>query len=152
MWKSILTALIAGLAVQQSALGQPISSADVNIVSVTGTATPQSFTCTAVINNQNDDASAGTQVIVLMPLQVRIFRARVSGGPGHCRVLPGSGVYRENAICDLGSLPQGPTVTRTVTVTSTPSTAGAGYPPSCGAFVYSAIGDINKTNNYKASQ
>ena len=72
MWKSILVALIAGLAVQESALGQqqPVLSADVNIVSVTGALSAQNFTCTAVINNQNDDDSRLTRVIVLMPLQV----------------------------------------------------------------------------------
>ena len=60
MWKSILTALIAVLGVYESAFGQGgVSSADVNIVSVTGALSPANFTCTAVINNQNDDELEG---------------------------------------------------------------------------------------------
>ena len=153
MWKSILTALIAVLGVYESAFGQGgVSSADVNIVSVTGALSPANFTCTAVINNQNDDDSRDTRVIVLMPLQVRVQRARVTGGPRptSCplpRPPPGS-PYIEYVICDLGQLPQGPAVRRTVTVTSSRSTAPARYPHTCSAFIYSAVGDINKTNNY----
>jgi hypothetical protein len=149
MWKGILAALIAALAVQDSALGQ-VSSADVNIVSVTGTVAASSFTCTAVINNQNDDDARDARVIVLMPLQVRSVRARVTGGPGRCTVGPSLGGYTAYAICNLGQLPQGPTVRRTVTVTSSPSTAGPSYPPTCSAFIFSAVGDINKRNNYMA--
>ena len=157
MWKSIFTALIAGLVVQESALGQPVSSADVNIVSVTGAVSAKDFTCTVVINNQNDDDAQDAKVIVLMPLQVKGVHGHVSGGPGHCWVPPpkGASLYEEYAICELGALPQGALgtpnqVLRTITVTSDPSTAGANYPPSCGAFIYSAVGDIDKTNNYKA--
>jgi hypothetical protein len=150
MWKSILTTLIAGLAVQESALGQGVSSADVNIVSVTGALSARNFTCTAVINNQNDDDSRLTRVIVLMPLQVRRVRGQVSGGPGRCSAAPVVGTYQAYAICDLGTLPQGLSVRRTVTVTSTLSTAGADYPPTCSAFIYSAVGDIQKKNNYVA--
>lgn len=147
MWKLILAVLIAGLAVHDSARGQ-VASADVNIVSVTRTVTAQQFTCTAVINNQNDDDARDARVIVLMPLQVRNVRGRVSGGPGRCTAGPSTGGYTAYATCYLGQLPQGPTVRRTVTVTSSPSTAGANYPPTCSAFIYSAVGDINKTNNY----
>src|SRR5215475_6701319 len=147
MWKSILTALIAGLAVQGSALAQPVSSADVNIVSVTGALSARSFTCTAVINNQNDDDSRHTRVIVLMPLQVRIQRAQVSGGPGRCSVAAAVVEFTEYATCDLGQLPQGPSVSRKVIVTSSRSTAGD-RPHTCSAFIYSAVGDILKTNNY----
>ena len=150
MWKSILTALIAGLAIQESALGQAVSSADVNIVSVTGALSAQRFTCTAVINNQNDDDSRLTRVIVLMPLQVRRVHGQVSGGPGSCTAMPAGGPYQAYAICDLGTLPQGPSVLRTISVTSTPSTAGANYPPTCSAFIFSAVGDIQKKNNYMA--
>jgi hypothetical protein len=149
MWKSILLALIAGLAVQESALGE-VASADVNIVSVTGALSAQKFSCTVVINNQNDDSSRLTRVIVLMPLQVRKVRGQVSGGPGNCSAAPVVGTFQAYAICELGTLPQGPSVRRTITVTSTPSTAGANYPPSCSAFIYSAVGDIKKTNNYMA--
>jgi len=148
MWKSILTALIAWLAVQHSALGQAVSSADVNIVSVTGALSARNFTCTVVINNQNDDDSRDTRVIVLMPLQVRTQRAQVSGGPGRCSLGPLFGGYIEYATCNLGQLPQGPSVRRTVIVTSSRSTAGASYPHTCSAFIYSAVGDIQKTNNY----
>jgi hypothetical protein len=88
MWKSIFTALIAGLVVQESALGQPVSSADVNIVSVTGAVSAKDFTCTVVINNQNDDDAQDAKVIVLMPLQVKGVHGHVSGGPGHCWVPP----------------------------------------------------------------
>jgi hypothetical protein len=152
MWKSILVALIAGLAVQESALGQAVSSADVNIVSVTGALSAQNFTCTAVINNQNDDDSRLTRVIVLMPLQVQKVSGQVSGGPGSCSAAaPVVGGYQEYATCDLGQLPQGPSVRRTVTVTSTRSTAGPNYPHTCSAFIYSAVGDILKTNNYMAA-
>jgi len=72
-----------------------------------------------------------------------------------CLPPKGASLYEEYAICELGALPQGALgtpnqVLRTITVTSDPSTAGANYPPSCGAFIYSAVGDIDKTNNYKA--
>jgi hypothetical protein len=150
MWKFILTSLIAGLAFQESALGQAVYSADVNIVSVTGALSPQNFTCTVVINNQNDDDSRLTRVIVLMPLQVQKVRGQVSGGPGRCTGAPLVGGYQAFATCDLGTLPQGPSVLRTITVTSTPSTAAPNYPPSCSAFIYSAVGDIQKKNNYMA--
>src|SRR5262245_19685436 len=110
MWKCILAALIAALDVQGSALGQTVASADVNIVSVTGAVAASSFTCTAVINNQNDDDARDARVIVLMPLQVRNVRARVTGGPGRCTVGPSLGGYTAYAICNLGQLPQGPTV------------------------------------------
>ena len=66
MWKSILTALIAGIAVQQSAFAQGVSTADVNIVSVNGAVSARDFTCTVVINNQNDDDARRVRVIVLM--------------------------------------------------------------------------------------
>jgi hypothetical protein len=157
MWKSIFAALIAGLVVQESALGQrPVSSADVNIVSVTGAVSPKDFTCTVVINNQNDDDAQDAKVIVLMPLQVKKVRGHVSGGTGTetCSSFPAVG-YEEYALCDLRTLPQGALgtpnqVLRTITVTSEPSTAGPNYAPTCSAFIYSAVGDIDKTNNYKA--
>jgi hypothetical protein len=54
-------------------------------------------------------------------------------------------------ICDLGHLPQGPNVQRTVKITTTKSTAASSYPHTCGAFVYSIRGDINKMNNYSTA-
>jgi hypothetical protein len=152
MWKSILTALIAGIAVQQSAFAQGVSTADVNIVSVNGAVSARDFTCTVVINNQNDDDARRVRVIVLMPLQVRVLRARAAPGPGSpgvCAPGPLLGGFIEYATCDFLQLPQGPSVLRTITVTSTLSTAAPRYPYTCSAFIYSAVGDINKTNNYK---
>ena len=110
------------------------------------------FVCTAVINNQNDDDSYDTRVIVLLPLQVaNITRMSVSGGPGSCTKGPLRHGFREFAICNLGHLPQGPTVRRTVQVTTTPSTAAPHYPYTCSAFIFSQVGDIQKNNNYKWS-
>ena len=105
MWKSILTALIAGLAVQGSALAQPVSSADVNIVSVTGALSARSFTCTAVINNQNDDDARDAKVIVLMPLQVNNVQGHVSGGTGTetCSSFPPRRRLPVRRVCDLQS-------------------------------------------------
>jgi hypothetical protein len=148
MWKSIFLVSIVSLAAQEAAFGQPVSSADVNIVSVTGALNERSFTCTVVINNQNDDDSQMTRVIVLMPLQVNGVQGHVMGGPGSCKPAPTVGTYQEYAICDLQSLPQGPTVRRTVVVRSSRSTAGKNYSHTCSAFVYSAVGDIEKANNY----
>jgi hypothetical protein len=149
MWKLFALALIAVLAFSRVAPAQ-VHSADVNIVSVQGAVTPNGFTCIAEINNQNDDDSFDTNVVMLMPLQVHIQSMSVSGGPGTCRrgTLPNSS---ENgyAFCQLGHLPQGPTVRRTIKVTTTPSTAGPNYPPTCSAIVFSAVGDIDKKNNYK---
>ena len=140
------------LAAAPPAAAQAVSSADVNIVSVAGAKTPKAFTCTAVINNQNDDDSYQTTVIVLLPLQTRdILRMSVAGGPGHCQKGALHGGFRHYATCSLGQLPQGPTVRRTVTITSTNSTAAASYPQTCSAFVYSAVGDIDKKNNYMAA-
>ena len=135
-----------------AAQAQAVSSADVNIVSVTGSKTPKAFTCVAVINNQNDDDSRQTKVIVLLPLQVqKIISMKVTGGPGRCTAGPSLGGFTEFATCDLGQLPQGPTVRRTVTIVTTNSTAAASYPQTCSAFIYSAVGDIDKKNNYLAA-
>mgnify|MGYP001549223161 FL=1 len=119
---------------------------------MTGSKTPKAFTCTAVINNQNDDDSRQTKVIVLLPLQVRkVLSMKVAGGPGHCAAGPSLGGFTAFATCDLGQLPQGPTVRRAVTVATTNSTAAPAYPQTCGAFIYSAVGDIDKRNNYLAA-
>jgi hypothetical protein len=135
-----------------AARAQAVSSADVNIVSVTGSKTPKAFTCVAVINNQNDDDSRQTKVIVLLPLQVqKVISMRVTGGPGRCTAGPSLGGFTEFATCDLGQLPQGPTVRRTVTIVTTNSAAAPSYPQTCSAFIYSAVGDIDKKNNYLAA-
>jgi hypothetical protein len=126
-----------------------IASADVNIVSVFAEMTKDNqFVCTAVINNQNDDASQDTKVIVLLPLQVTITGMSVLQGPGTCQTSQPSGLFHGYAICDLGNLPQGPTVRRTVKIKTTKSTAGPNYPQTCSAFIYSRVGDIQKNNNY----
>ncbi|WP_372785716.1 hypothetical protein [Phenylobacterium sp.] len=146
--------LAAGLILAHAgpARAQAVSSADVNIVSVTGAKTPKAFTCTAVINNQNDDDSRQTRVIVLLPLQVqKILAMKVAGGPGHCVAGPALGGFTASATCDLGQLPQGPTVRRTVTIATTNSTAAPNYPQTCSAFIMSAVGDIDKRNNYLAA-
>jgi hypothetical protein len=126
-----------------------VASADVNIVSVFAEITKDNqFVCTAVINNQNDDASQDTKVIVLLPLQVTITRMSVVQGPGTCQTSQPSGLFHGYAICDLGNLPQGPTVRRTVKIETTKSTAAPNYPQTCSAFIYSRVGDIQKNNNY----
>jgi len=131
---------------------QAVSSADVNIVSVTLTTAPKASTCTTVINNQNDDDAYRARVIVLLPLQTpKVISATVAGGPGHCVPGPAQGAFTEVVTCDLGHLPQGPTVHRTIKVVSAPSTAAPSYKPTCSAFIYSLVGDIDKTNNYKAA-
>lgn len=50
--------------------GGAVSSADVYIESVVGSIQNNEFECTVKVNNQNDDDSYGTTVIVLLPLQV----------------------------------------------------------------------------------
>jgi hypothetical protein len=128
---------------------QAVSSADVNIVSLQAQVAKENrFVCTAVINNQNDDDSRGTKVIVLMPLQVKITKMSVLGGAGQCQKGATLGGFDGYAICDLGHLPQGQTVRRTVEITSTKSSAGPNYPQTCSAFIYSLVGDIKKDNNY----
>jgi hypothetical protein len=42
-------------------------------------------------------------------------------------------------------------VQRTVTVTAAASTADPVYKHTCSAFIYSPVGDIDKTNNYGAA-
>jgi hypothetical protein len=134
------------------ARAQPVSSADVNIVSVTLAATPKTNTCTTVINNQNDDDAYRARVIVLLPLQTpKVLSATVAGGPGHCTLGPALGGFTEVVTCDLGQLPQGPTVHRTIKVVAEHSTAAPTYKPTCSAFIYSLVGDIDKTNNYKVA-
>ena len=135
-----------------SARAQAVSSADVNIVSVTLSSTPKASTCTTVINNQNDDDAFRARVIVLLPLQTpNVLSASVAGGAGHCALGPAHGGFTEVVTCDLGNLPQGPTVQRTIKVVSLPSTAASTYKRTCSAFIYSLVGDIDKTNNYKAA-
>lgn len=132
------------------ARAQAVSSADVNIVSVTATATPKAFDCTTVINNQNDDDAYRARVIVLLPLQTpKVLSATVAGGVGRCTPGPALGGFTEVVTCELGHLPQGPTVQRTIKVVSLPSTAAPTYKRTCSAFIYSLVGDIDKTNNYK---
>jgi hypothetical protein len=132
-----------------SAMAQEVASADVNIVSVQAEMTKgDQFVCTAVINNQNDDESQDTKVIVLLPLQVTITGMSVLQGPGTCQESQPSGVFNGYAICDFGNLPQDPTVRRTIKITTTKSTAGANYPQTYSAFIYSRVGDIQKNNNY----
>ena len=118
------------------------------------TVTPgkKSFVCTTVINNQNDDDAFRARVIVLLPLQTPgVLSATVTGGPGHCALGPAHGGFTEVVTCDLGQLPQGPTVSRTIKVVSLPSTAATTYKRTCSAFIYSLVGDIDKTNNYKSA-
>jgi hypothetical protein len=134
------------------ASAQAVSSADVNVVSVQAAMTPSDeFVCTAVINNQNDDDSYGTRVIVLLPLQVSITGMAVFEGSGKCTRGPELGGYNGYAVCQLGHLPQGPTVRRIVQITTTRSTAAPTYPHTCSAFIFSNVGDIEKSNNYSAA-
>jgi hypothetical protein len=151
-----LTALFAAAVPAAFALAIPaahaqaVSSADVNIVSVTITQTPKTFNCTTVINNQNDDDAYRARVIVLLPLQTpKVLSGTVTGGVGHCVPGPALGGFTEVVTCDLGQLPQGPAVQRTIKVVSLPSTAAPTYKRTCSAFIYSLVGDIDKTNNYK---
>jgi hypothetical protein len=135
-----------------SASTQEVSSADVNVLSVHAAITPDDqFVCTAEINNQNDDDAYGTQVVVLLPLQVTITGMSVIGGRGRCTRGPVLGGYNGYATCQLGHLPQGPTVRRTIQITTTQSTAGPTYPQTCSAFIFSKVGDIQKNNNYAAA-
>jgi hypothetical protein len=65
---------------------QPVSSADVNVVSVKGGfASGGRFVCEATINNQNDDDAYDATVIMLLPLQVKNAKADVQGGGGKCK-------------------------------------------------------------------
>lgn len=129
---------------------QAVSSADVNIVSITAAPTAKTFGCTVVINNQNDDDAYQARVIVLLPLQTpKVLSATVTGGVGRCVPGPALGGFTEVVTCDLGQLPQGPTVQRTIRVVSLASTAAPSYKRACSAFIYSLVGDIDKTNNYK---
>jgi hypothetical protein len=134
-----------------SAFAQAVSSADVNIVSITAQNTTQNFVCTIEINNQNDDDAYDTHVIVLLPLQTeKVSSMKVSGGPGFCvaKPFPGSSGFVEFANCSLGHLPQGFAVRRTVTITASPSTAAPVYRRQCSAFIFSRVGDIDQSNNY----
>ena len=67
MIKRLALLMIFSLACSGHAVAQAVSSADVNIVSVQAETVKDRFVCTAEINNQNDDDSYGTQVIVLLP-------------------------------------------------------------------------------------
>jgi len=138
-----------------TALAQAVSSADVNIVSIEAQSTKKGFLCTVLINNQNDDDAYDTRVLVLLPLQTpKVRSATVTGGSGKCKPHAPFGTptgFVEVVQCDLGHLPQGPTVRRTVTVTADPSTADPVYKRTCSALIYSPVGDIDKTNNYAAA-
>jgi hypothetical protein len=103
-----LASLIAFVMTGSGYATAEVVSADVNIVSVFAEMTKDNqFVCTAVINNQNDDASQDTKVIVLLPLQVTITGMSVLQGPGTCQTSQPSGQFHGYAVCDLGNLPQG---------------------------------------------
>jgi hypothetical protein len=144
---------IAALMILSSqVIAQPVSSADVNIVSVTATSAPnETFVCSVEVNNKNDDDAWGTTLIVLLPLQVKnVIRMSVVPGPTRCIRGPSRGGFTEYVTCDLGHLPveSSGKPLRTIKITTSASTAGPSYPPTCGAFVYSQVGDIDKANNY----
>ena len=145
-------ALAAAPLATAPARAQAVSSADVNIVSVTGSKTAKAFTCVAVINNQNDDDAYQTRVIVLLPVQVvDIRRMTVTGGIGHCTKGPLLGGFgRERHLRPRPPAAGTHSVQRTVTIVTTNSTA-ANYPQTCSAFILSAVGDIDKKNNYLAA-
>src|SRR5437879_3731551 len=79
-----------------------ILSADVNVVSVDAELVDSQFACTAAINNQNDDDSTGTKVIVLLPLQVKFDSASVTGGSGKCTASPPDSGCNRYVTCELG--------------------------------------------------
>ena len=149
MIKKLLSLAIFCLAyLGYTAAQAQVHSADVNIVSVQAEAADDHFVCTAEINNRNDDDAHGTQVIILLPLEVKITDMTVLSGSGNCRR---SGPQSENhgyATCQLGQLPQGQQVRRTVRITTTRSAVAPRYPQTCAAFIYSTVGDIMKENNY----
>ena len=125
--------------------GGAISSADVHIVSVDGSIKPNSFGCTVRVNNHNDDNSQGTTLIVLLPLQVKGTHIK-KNFPGKCT--PASnGPYIGYVTCELGTLGTSQQ-DQIVEIITSPSTALPGYPETCSAFIYSSVGDIDKTNNY----
>ena len=150
MIKHLASLIAIGLAAGcTTAPSTSVSSADVNIVSVRASSTPSGdFVCTAVINNQNDDDAYDATVIVLLPLQVQIRTMAVTGGTGSCQKSALLGGFNGYATCNLGQLPQGPSVRRTVEITTSKSTAAPIYPQTCSAFIYSLVGDIQKNNNY----
>lgn len=140
------------LAQTRTPAGGAISSADVYIDSVKGSITPNNFVCTVSVNNQNDDDSQGTIVIVLLPLQVeKIYSINTKGFSGKCSGAR-NGPYFGYVTCQLGSLPVNsaahPQPPKIIEIATSPSTALPGYPQTCGAFVYSSVGDIDKSNNY----
>ena len=143
--------ILSVLTLCPSTYAQSVSSADVNIVSTVGANVNGHFVCTTEINNQNDDDSRATKVIILLPLQVSIVSMTITGGNGKCTKGPLVGSFTEFAVCSLGTLPQGPTVRRTIQIDTTRSTALPSVPQTCGAFIYSAIGDIQKLDNYMVS-
>jgi hypothetical protein len=120
MIKSLLPITLLGLACScYTVANAQVHSADVNIVFVRAEVVDDRFVCTTEINNRNDDDAHDTQVIVLLPLEVKILDMTVLQGPGSCRR---SGPRDENhgyATCHLGQLPQGQEVRRTVTITTT---------------------------------
>jgi len=105
MIKRLASLVIFSLAYSGHAGAQAVSSADVNIVSVQAEAVKDRFVCTAEINNQNDDDSYGTQVIVLLPLEVKITNMTVLQGSGSCRKSAATG---EPWLCNLQSRPSAP--------------------------------------------
>jgi hypothetical protein len=143
--------LAYNVATAQTPAGGPISSADVYIDSVTGSITPNSFTCAVKVNNQNDDDSQGTMVVVLLPLQVEKILNIKKNFQRKCTPTR-NGPYVGYITCELGSLPVNspahPQPPKIIDVTTSPSTALPGYPETCSAFIYSAVGDIDKKNNY----
>src|SRR5262245_48889548 len=117
MLKTLAPILLLGLLSSGAASAQGVATADVNVVSVTGTAAKGQFICTVEINNHNDDDSRDTRVIVLLPIQTTsILNMSVTGGRGRCTPGPNQGGFTSYAMCELGQLPQGPTVRRTITI------------------------------------
>jgi hypothetical protein len=131
----------------QTPTAGPVASADVYIDTVVGTATKDSFTCAVNVNNHNDDDSQGTTLIILLPLQVDKIPIHIKKNfPGKCTPTA-NGPYVGYVTCGLGSLGTSQP-DQIVEITTSPSTALPGYSETCSAFIYSAVGDIEKRNNY----
>jgi hypothetical protein len=152
MLKLFTIIVMLSVACIESSFAQEVSTANVNIVSIKAEIVKDRFVCTTDINNFNDDDAYNTKLIVLLPVQTqRVTNMKVTGGRGHCTAPPplgGPSGFVEYVTCSLGHLPQGPTVRRTITITTTPSTADPVYKRTCSAFIYSRSGDIDQTNNY----
>lgn len=147
------TTCLAGLLLSQ-AHAQEISTADLEIMSITHAVGLTAYQCELVVRNVNDDTAYDVQVVVLLPNHVKV----TSTSPPCVRGTPIGG-WNGFVRCSLGNInpanvnPANPAARRTIRITTTlPKALGDKHSRACAAFAWSRTGDHRRGNNFKISE